>query len=315
VHFLRSKLSIKVLFRDQTPRRDSAGFAVQLSDAIATGLETSGLPVKVVHATDATAVEPNFQLVGDVIEHHKVLVPTIEPLESRYRAGEREVPNEEWNNANRDYESANLDLQRAQRALEGAQTRGRKKEIAEANKLVSGAEARVQEAHRKLDSLPRTVLNDVIKPYTYTKKTYDLSALTQIGFRINDANGNTIDSITPISKQDHKTAIVLENVKPEDTEGVKQQGSVPDDSEFLIDLEIQARDVLIKQVREKVAGLPAKILAQARRLNADGDLDGAAEAYILYLNSTPESETAGREEAKQFLHDQFNITRIASSAS
>ena len=39
----------------------------------------------------------------------------------------------------------------------------------------------------------------------------------------------------------------------------------------------------------------------------DGDTDGTAEAYILYLNSTPDANTPERDEAKKFLHDQFNM--------
>ena len=317
VHFLRSKLSIRVVFRDQTARKDtqSAGFADQLSDAIATGLETSGLPVKVVRASDSTAVEPNFRLVGDVLQHREVLVPTVEPMESKYRAGERELPNEDWNRANREYEAANLDLQNGQRILEGAQAHGKKKEIAEAQKQVAGAQAKVEEAHRKMDALPKTVPSDVVKPYTYTRKSYDLTAVTEIGFRIVDVNGTTIDTLPPITKQSHVTAVVLENVKPEDTEGVKEQGTPPDETQFVTDLDIQARDALIKAVMEKVQDLPAKILAQARQHVAEGDTDGAAEAYILYLNSTPDTDTTGREEAKHFLQEQFNIIRIASSAS
>jgi hypothetical protein len=314
---VRSKLSIRVVFRDQTARKDSAsaGFADQLSDAIATGLETSGLPVKVVRSTDSVAVDPNFSLIGDVVEHHEALVPSIEAMESKYRASERDVPNEDWNKANRDYEAANLDLQNAQRVLEGAQVHGKKKEIAEAKKQVDDAEAKVEEAHRKLDSLPKTNAVDVIKSYTYVKRTYDLSAVTTISFRIVDANGNTIDTITPITKQAHTKSVVLENVKPEDTENVKPEGTPPDENQFVTDLDIQARDELIREVKEKVEGLPAKILAQARRKVADGDIDGAAEAYILYLNSTPDTDTTGRVEAKHFLQEQFNITRIASSAS
>lgn len=317
VHFLRSKLSIRVVFRDQTARKDSAsaGFADQLSDAIATGLETSGLPVKVVRANDSTAVEPNFELVGDVLQHRETLLPKIESLESKYLLTEREVPNEEWNKANREYEAANLELQTVQRELEGAQARGKKKEIAVAAKQVQDAQERVREAHLKLDALPKTVPNDVKKSYTYIKKTYDLSAVTQIGFRIVDSSGATIDTIAPITKEAHIAPIVLENVKPEDTEGVKPMGTPPDETQFVTELDIQARDELIQAVKEKVEGLPSKILEQARQRVKDGDLDGAAEAYILYLNSTPEVDTKDREEAKHFLLEEFNIKGIASSAS
>ena len=48
-------------------------------------------------------------------------------------------------------------------------------------------------------------------------------------------------------------AVVLENVKPEDTEGVTKQDTDPDEVQFLADLEIAARDELVKSVREKAA--------------------------------------------------------------
>ena len=46
----------------------------------------------------------------------------------------------------------------------------------------------------------------------------------------------------------------------------------------------------------------------------DGDTDGTAEAYILYLNSTPDGKTTEREEAKKFLREQFNMIWPDSSA-
>src|SRR6202790_647109 len=155
IHDVRSTLSIKVIFRDQTSRRDSAGFADQLSDAIATGLETTDLPVRIVRAADATPVEPNFQLIGDVIEHRPVTKVGIESIDSEYRAAEREVPNEDWNQANRDYEAATLDLQKAQKLLEGTQAHGKKKDIATATAGVEEAQNKVEAAHRKLDSIPK----------------------------------------------------------------------------------------------------------------------------------------------------------------
>ena len=315
IYQMRSKLSLRVKFRDQTSRRDSAGFADQMSDAIATGVETSGLPVKVVRASETSSVEPNFQLVGDVLQHRPILTPTIEPMESKYRFGAREVPNEEWNRVNRDYETANLELQSSQRVLEGAQSHGKKKDIADASAAVGSAENKVQEAHRRLDSLPRTNQEDVIKPYTYTKRTIDLTAVVEVSFRMLDTNGDAIDPATPISKTNHKTFVVLENVKPDDTQGVTAQGTVPDEIQFLNDVEIDARDTLIRSVLEKVQGLPQKILALARKRVQEGDLDAAAEKYILYLNSTAESETPERTEAKQCLQKQFNIRQLAAPAN
>jgi len=313
VYQMRSKLSVRVVFRDQTSRRDSAGFAEQLSDAIATGLETSGLLVRVIRPNDATPIEPNFQLVGDVLQHRPVMNPTLQAVESKYRSGEREIPNEDWNKVNRDYESASLDLENAQRVLQGAQTRGKKKDIADANVAVANAQKRVEEIHAKLDSIPKTTPTDIVRPYTYTKKTINLAAVVDLAFRIVDASNNPIEAATPITKNAEKTYVILENVKPEDTEGVKAEGTAPDEIQFLADVEIEARDTLIKAVKDKVSGLPPKIFEQARKRAADGDLDGAAESYILYLNSTAETQTAERAEAIRFLHTQFNIRQVITS--
>jgi tetratricopeptide (TPR) repeat protein len=314
IHNVRSTLSIKVVFRDQTSRRDSAGFADQLSDAIATGLETTNLPVRIVRASDTTPVDPNFQLIGDVLEHRPITKPSIESVDSEYLAAEREVPNEEWNKANRDYETANLDLQKAQKVLEGAQAHGKKKDMAVAEAAVEDAQKKVEDAHRKLDSIPKTILKDVTKPYSYTRKTIDLSAIVDVGFRIVDSNGNTIANTPSVKSNAQKQFIALENVKSEDTKGVKQAGASPDEAQFLTDVEIAARIALIKDVKEKVESLPSKILAQARKRLMDGDTDGTAESYILYLNSTPDAQTAEREEAKKFLREQFNMIWPGSSA-
>jgi hypothetical protein len=312
---MRSKLSIRVVFRDQTSRRDSPLFAEQLSDAIATGLETSGLPVKVIRSTDTPSSEPNFQLIGDVLQHRTVLNQTVESAQSKYRAGEREVANEDWNRANRNDEAAVLELQNAQRVLDGAQARGKKKEIADATSAVSAAQKRVQETHQKLDALQKTTPSDIIKDYTYTKKTIDLNAIVELAFRLVDANGNVLDSAPPIQRTAHKVSMVLENVKPEDTEGVKPQGSPPNELQALTDIEIEGRDTLIKGVKEKVESLPKKILEQARRKKSDGDLDGAAESYILFLNASSEAQKTERDEAKRFLLEQFNIREVNLASS
>lgn len=313
IHNLRSTLSIKVVFRDQTSRRDSSRFADQLSDAIATGLETTALPVRIIRAADATPVDPNFLLTGDVLEHRSLPNVAIDSIGSEYSAGDREIPNEDWNKANRDYEAANLDLQKQQKVLEGDQARGKKKEISAAADAVDAAQKKVQEAGRKLDSIPKTNFKDVVKPYTYTRKTIDLSAVVEVGFRIVDSNGTVIANTPSVKRADQKQYIVLDNVKPEDTKGVKQSGAPPDETQFLTDVEIAARIALIKDVKEKVESLPGKILAQARKHIMDGDTDGTAEAYILYLNSTPDAQTAEREEAKKYLREQFNMIWPGSS--
>ena len=313
IHKLRSTLSIKVVFRDQTSRRDSSGFADQLQDAIATGLETTNLPVRIIRASDTTPVDPNFQLIGDVLEHRPISKPKIESLDSEYRAGERENPNDDWSKTNRDYEDAKLDLEKQQKILEGAQAHGKKKEISAATDAVDAAQKKVEAAGRKLDSVPKTLTQDVLKPYSYTRKTVDLSAIVELGFRIIDLNGNTIAFNPSVKKSNEKEFITFENVKPEDTKGIKQMGSPPDEAQFMGDVEVAARIALIEEVKGKVESLPAKILAQAQKHIMDGDNDGTAESYILYLNSTPDTPTKEREEAKKFLRDQFNMIWPGSS--
>src|ERR1019366_7908825 len=97
--------------------------------------------------------------------------------DSECLAAERDVPNDEWNKADRDYEAANLDLQKAQKLLDVAQAHNKKKDIAAASAVVDDAQKKVEEAHRKLDSISKTVLKDVTKPYSYTRKTIELSAV------------------------------------------------------------------------------------------------------------------------------------------
>ena len=312
---MRARLSIGVVFRDQTSRRDSSGFAEQLADAIATGLETSGLPVRVIRSSDNPPIQPNFQLIGDVLDHHRTEVPTEVPKDSTYRAGESEVPNEAWNQANRDYEAANLTLQTDQLALQGVMGKGKKKEIEDANAKVTADQKKVSDTHAKLDSIPKTLPSDVKKPYTYTEKTVELSAGVQLQYRINDSLSNTVEPSHPVSKENSEKYTILENVKPEDMNGVKESGTVPDELQFLTDVENAVRDQLIKAVRDSVAGLPAKVYAQAQKQAQEGDMDGAAESYILYLNSTPAADTPERQAAQKFLVDQFNIQGVVATAT
>ena len=314
VHNIRSTLSIKVVFRDQTSRRDSSGFADQLSDAIATGLETTSLPVRVIRAADATPIDPNFQLTGDVIEHRPITKPNIESLDSEYLVGTRDIQNDDWNRASREYDNAKQEVARQQKLLDDVKAHNKKKEITAAQQSVEDAQKKADALGRQLDSIPKTRMIDVVKPYSYTKRTIDLSAVVELGFRISDASGSTIATNASIKKQAEKQFVVLENVKPEDTKGVKQTGALPDENQFLGDVEIEARADLIREVRDKVQTLPSKILAQARKRLMDGDTDGTAESYILYLNSTPDGQTAERDEAKKFLREQFNMVWPGSAA-
>src|SRR5262249_25641069 len=287
---LRSRLSIGVVLRDQTSRRESLGFADQLADAIATGLESSGLSVKVVRQPKDSpdAVQPNFLLVGEIREHRVVKDVNLETLPSKYRAGTHEVKSDAWAQANRDVEAAQQQLATAQRSLSDAQTQHKKKEIvAAASDAVAAAQKQLDDAKSRLQAAPQIQVQSVVAPYNYNKKKIDLTAAVELAFRITDSAGNVVAPSITVPQSNHKTVVVVENVKPEDTEGIKNQGSDPDENQFLTDLEIQARDALVKSVREKVLALPGMILREARTRATRNDADGAAEEYILYLNATP----------------------------
>lgn len=303
---LRSKLSIGVVLRDQTSRRESVGFADQLADAIATGLESSGLGVKVVRQPKegADGVQPNFLLVGEILEHRVVKDANLETLQSKYRAGTHDIKNEDWSKANDDYLAAQKALQGAQRAAADAHG---KKEVAAANDAVTAAQKSLDDARHKLDTTEPTRSQAVIEPYNYTKKNIDVTALIELNFHFSDQQGNVIESGVPIKMDIHKRFVVLENVKPEDTEGVRSQGTEPDEVQFLTDAEIQARDALVKSIREKAQILPAKVLQEARSRAQQNDVDGAAEEYILYLNATQDAASPEREEATKFLHEHYNV--------
>src|SRR6267143_6201773 len=101
--------------------------------------------------------------------------------------------------------------------------------------------------------------------------------------------------VKPVMIPRGSTAVVLEDVKPEDTEGITNQSLEPDEAQFLTDLEIEARNALVKAVRKKASELPATVLQEARTHAQHGDLDGAAELYLMYLNSTPETSSPERD--------------------
>ncbi|HYL91534.1 MAG TPA: hypothetical protein VEW69_00095, partial [Alphaproteobacteria bacterium] len=136
----------------------------------------------------------------------------------------------------------------------------------------------------------------------------------ELSYRITDSLGNLVEAATPVRKENHKTYVVLENVKPEDAEGIKQLNTEPDDAQILTDLELQARDLLVKSVQEKVQRLPGRMLEQARQRAQQQDAEGAAEGYILYLNSTPDIASPERTEAAAYLRDHFNLA-VAKNAS
>jgi hypothetical protein len=314
---MRAKLSIGVVFRDQTSRRDSAGFADQLQQAFATGLETSGLPVKVVLPGTSGALEPNFQFVGEILQHRTIRTSKKDTLQSEYRSGSRENPSDAWNKADQEYEATNLELQKAQSALNAAQAKNNKKAVEEATKNVDATEVTVQQARSKMNAIPKTITESVVSPYNYTKTVVELTNIVELSFRIIDANGTVIGEPTRVVKGEKpKQFTILENIKPDDTKGLKEIDSPPDETQLMTDVEIEARDSMVKAAQEQVQALPQRVLTQARARVAGNDIDGAGELYILYLNSTVAKETPERLEAAHFLTQNFNLRRaVELSAS
>jgi hypothetical protein len=306
----RAQLSVDIVVRDQTSRRDSHGFADQLADAITSGLDSSGLPIAVVHnSTEAEeSQQSDFTLVGQVLEHRLVKKANLEAPESKYRAGTHETKSPAWLQIESDYESAEEKLSLAQHALADDQAQRKKRQvIADANDTVQQAQKSVDELRHKLDTTEQSRIETVIESYHYTKKTIDMTASAEIAFQFRDRAGNFIGQPADVRRSNHSATIVFQDVKAEDTQGIVNQGEEPDGAQFLTDLEIESRSAVVKAVREKTMELPAAVLEAARALAQKGDTDGAGELYVLYLNSTPQIASPERDEAAKFLRDRFNL--------
>ena len=312
-HAMHSGLSIRVQFRDQTSLRDSTGFLHQLEDAIVAGLEMPNVKA-VRYGETANGVEPDFQLAGDVLEHQISETVTMDARESQYRIGTHDITGEEWNTANRAYEKALRTLQTDQSALIGAQSKGNKKDIKELDAKLDADQRLVSEAQALADSLPKTVTSDVIRPYHYTQKTLDIKNTIKLQFRIGETLSSQMDDAVIVAKEAPKQFVLIEDVKPDDTEGVKPTGTTPNDRELQTALENSVRDELIEAVRSKVKDLPQRIYVEAKSKEQNDNFDGAAEAYLRFLNCTKEDGSKERKHADSFLTEQFNI-RPAETAS
>ena len=312
----QSQLSVGIVIRDHTSRRDSHGFADQLADAVTSGLDSSGIPIAVVRNSSEVEEAPpaNFTLVGQVLEHRMVKKVNLEAPESKYRAGVQETKNPAWLQIENDYESAEQKLSTAQHALADAQAQHQKKQaIADAIDAVQQAQNSVDDLRHKMETTEQSRRETIVESYHYTKKTIDLTASAEIEFQFRDRAGNFVGQPADVRRNKHTTTVVLQGVKAEDTEGITKQGVEPDGVQFLTDLEIDSRNALVKAVRERAAELPAAVLEAAKTLAQQGDTDGAAELYVLYLNATPLGASSGRDEAVKFLRDQFNLAVSADT--
>lgn len=308
-HLLKEKLSVKVDFRDGTSRREGGHFPDELGDALASRLESSGYQIKVVR-TEATPVPANFQLIGDVLEHSMTNDIRNVPKSSNFLAGYDQIQNEEWTKISREIDKLNREIDTARTELQGAETRGKKKDIATANATIKEDGAKVDELQAKLDHIPKMILQPQNKPYTFTEVVHDRNVTVELQFHILDSANTEIVARRKIHKETPQSYTVRENVKSEDTNGIKNDAVIPDENRVFEQTEYQARDELIAEAKEELSELPGIILKTADRKAIDGDIDGAAELYILYLNCTPVADTAERSKAQKYLLDQFNFKDI-----
>ena len=180
---------------------------------------------------------------------------------------------------------------------------------------VETAQRKVRETRMtQLDSTPKTVTRDIIRPYTYHKKIINITGVIQLQFRIGDSLSEQRTNLVPISREEHKKDVLLEDVKPEDTMGIKSTGTMTDTAEFMTALENSARDELIAAVRKRVEALPATIYEKASGREKEDDLDGAGEAYLRFLKFTKEDNSTERIHAKMFLMTNFNMKPESSDA-
>ena len=303
----RARMSIGLVLRDQTSRNDGPGFADQIADSIALGLDSSGIPIEVVRKPSDDDLRPNFILLGDILEHRVIKNSSLDSPLSRYRAGTHEATNPAWLKTKTDLDSAQDELSSAQHTLLDAQSQRKKKEIAADTETVEKAQKRVDDLQHALDSTEQNRSETVVESYHYTKKTFDLSASIGLTLRTVDRTGNPVGQSVEVHKTNRKTVTLIQDVKPEDIDGITNQGVEPNDVQFLTDLEIEARNAVVEAVTKTASELPAMILQNARTQAQQGDIDGAAEQYILYLNSTAQNDSAERAEALRFMHDRFNL--------
>ena len=309
-HGFRSKLSIRVQFRDQSSQ--GAGFATQLENAVIAELGSSKIQMKLIRQGEPTPkdIDPDYLIEGDVMRHHLDPQSKQQPVESVYVSGSHEVDTDEWKKADQTYQSALLQVQSANNALTFAQTKGKKHEIEAAESSFKDAQKADQEAQAARDAIPKTHTQTIPLAYTYIKKTVTLMGSIEMRFRINDAL--TPDPWVPIVKEESKTASVSLNRKPEDTTQVTDLGvdlsTESNQTEFMNGVENDALNDLKTAVRQKVEELPGRIYKRARQREDQTDIEGAGEAYMRYLELLPDENTPEAKHALQFLHDQFNMS-------
>jgi hypothetical protein len=158
-----------------------------------------------------------------------------------------------------------------------------------------------------MDSTAKSHTEDVVRPYSYKKTTYNVINRIVLQFRIDDTFGSQKGEPVQVTKEERKQFIVLSEVKAEDTKNIKNAGTIPDREELQNELENTAREELIQKIRDKIVELPHKVYEDGQRREHDGYTDDAGEAYMRYLNVAPAEQLEEREHSEDFLKEQFNF--------
>jgi type IV secretory pathway TrbF-like protein len=312
---MHSKLSILVHFVDQTSMRAGTDFMHQMEDAIITELQKpdyQAIPVR--FGETSNGVEPDFHLEGNVLEHELTETPSAISKESHYRITTHQEMNEEWTKANRAYEEARQQLESDQAELNAADKINNKKEVKEISQKMSDDRTLVSNAGAKRDSVPQNKSVDDIRPYQYTQKTIDLKNNIKLQFSIGRAQSGPLWAPDIVGMEEPKQFVLIMDVKPDDTDGVKLIETTPNTQEMQTALGIKVRDQLIEAVGKKVRQLPAAIFEDAKLREQEANLEDAGEAYMRYLSVTKDDKTPERLRAEQFLREQFNFSTFPSAA-
>ena len=302
-HQPRPGPSMSIKFSDPNPTPDERDFPARLNRSLTTALAPSNPRVKFFGANEAGA--PTFAMVGEVRIAKTSNVESIAKT-SQYNSAEP-VTNEDWTKANNELTSAQEAFDTEREALRGAEAHGKKKAIADERIRADAAQQKVDAARAKLSSIPKNRADATVRPYDYTEHINHLTITVEIRFSIQDGTGKAIATPAPVSVSKEQDIITLEGNKPGDTSVEPAGGGVLTEAQFLDQVEAEASEALLKEAKECVAGLPKLILQSADQKASAADIEGAAELYMLYLDSTERQATPDWKRAQKFLFDNYNF--------
>jgi hypothetical protein len=302
-HQPRPKPSMSIKFNEPNPTPDERDFPARLNRSLATALAPSYPRIKFFGPGEAGTA--TFAMAGEVRIAKTSKVESIAKT-SQYSSAEP-VTNEDWTKANNELTSAMEAWEAERDALRGAEARGKKKAIEDERNRVNEAQQKVDAARGKLSSIPKTRVDAAVRPYDYTEQINHLTITVEIHISIQDGTGKAMATPAPITVSKEQDLVTLEGVKPGDTSVGPAGVGVLTEAQFLDQVEAEASEALLKEARECVAGLPKLILQSADQKASAADLDGAAELYMLYLDSTERQATPDWKRAQKFLFDNYNF--------